>query len=149
MLLIAIFVIVVMGVFAANLARIQWSNQDNLTREALGSQAWFLAGSANEWAKTELFRVTRHPSDTELASSCRGLNQNDSAVKQQALAALSMGSACRPPRLTCIFPATSLPTSLKYYQVVSTARCGDGATFQVQRQQAFFVFPNDKSKSAQ
>ncbi|MGL6026592.1 MAG: MSHA biogenesis protein MshP, partial [Vibrio sp.] len=43
--IVAIFVIVVMGFLAAALTRIEWSNQDALSRDVLGTQAWFAAHS--------------------------------------------------------------------------------------------------------
>ena len=54
-LIIAIFVIVVMGMLALTLVRLEWSNQDTLTREVLGTQAWFLSPSGNEWGFTYIY----------------------------------------------------------------------------------------------
>ena len=50
--IVAIFVIVVMGFLAAALSRMEWSNQDALSRDLLGTKAWFAAHSLNEFALT-------------------------------------------------------------------------------------------------
>ncbi|MDR9826752.1 MSHA biogenesis protein MshP [Vibrio sp. FNV 38] len=54
-LIVAVFVIVVMGMMAAALNRIQWSNQDSHVREVNGTHAWLAATSATEWALTEVY----------------------------------------------------------------------------------------------
>lgn len=53
--MVALFVIVVMGFLASALSRMEWSNQDGLARELLGTQAWFAAHSVNEMALTQLY----------------------------------------------------------------------------------------------
>ncbi|EOC1767293.1 MSHA biogenesis protein MshP [Vibrio fluvialis] len=55
--IVAIFVIVVMGFLAAALSRMEWSNQDALSRDLLGTKAWFAAHSLNEFALTQLYPV--------------------------------------------------------------------------------------------
>ncbi|MDD1829234.1 MSHA biogenesis protein MshP, partial [Photobacterium sp. ZSDE20] len=57
-LVVAVFVIVVMGFLATSLVQVQWSNHDTLTRKQLGTQAWLLAHSANEWALTQVYPLT-------------------------------------------------------------------------------------------
>ncbi|QIA64302.1 MSHA biogenesis protein MshP [Vibrio astriarenae] len=47
-LIVAVFVIVVMGMMAAMLNRMQWSNQDSHVREVNGTHAWLAAQSASE-----------------------------------------------------------------------------------------------------
>lgn len=42
-LVVAVFVIVVMGFLATSLVQVQWSNHDTLTRKQLGTQAWLLS----------------------------------------------------------------------------------------------------------
>lgn len=54
-IMIAIFVIVVMGFLAAALSRIEWSNQDILSRELLGNKAYFAAHSVNEAALNTIY----------------------------------------------------------------------------------------------
>ena len=49
-LIVVIFVVVVMGLLAGTMARLEWSNQDTQSREIMGNRAWFMAHSANEWA---------------------------------------------------------------------------------------------------
>lgn len=55
MLIVVLFVVLVMGLLATTLARLEWTNQDTQTREIFGTRAWFMAHSANEWALTQLF----------------------------------------------------------------------------------------------
>jgi len=52
-LIIVLFVIIVMGYLASSLMKVTWSNQSGLTREFLGTKAWFVAQSEAE----SLFRV--------------------------------------------------------------------------------------------
>ncbi len=56
-LIVAIFTLVVMGFLATSLNRVRWASSDTLTQEHLGSQAWLLANSANEWALTQIYPV--------------------------------------------------------------------------------------------
>ncbi|MFW1503881.1 MSHA biogenesis protein MshP, partial [Vibrio parahaemolyticus] len=57
-LIVVLFVIIVMGYLAASLMKVSWSNQSTLTREFLGTKAWFIAQSANEWALTQLYPLS-------------------------------------------------------------------------------------------
>ncbi|MDF4840110.1 MSHA biogenesis protein MshP, partial [Vibrio parahaemolyticus] len=44
-LIVCLFVIIVMGYLGATLTKTNWSNQNSMTREFLGTQAWFYAQS--------------------------------------------------------------------------------------------------------
>lgn len=50
--IVAIFVLVIMGFLASALTRLEWSNHDALSRDLLGTKAWFAAHSLNEFALT-------------------------------------------------------------------------------------------------
>lgn len=135
MILIAVFVIVVMGLLTVNLSRIQWSNQDTLAREVLGTQAWFTAQSGTEWALTVLFPLNE-------AGTLSELNDNCDAVNNQAASAASdlvSGLPCLSPTIQCSKPASTLPDTLKYYRVTSSTICSSGSIFQVQRDQEVWV----------
>ena len=54
-LIVTLFVIIVMGYLAASLMKVTWSNQSGLTREFLGTKAWFTAQSSNDWVLTQFF----------------------------------------------------------------------------------------------
>jgi MSHA biogenesis protein MshP len=55
MLIIVIFVILVMGYLATSLNLTSWSSRDSTTRSILGTQAWLLSHSANEYVLTEMY----------------------------------------------------------------------------------------------
>ncbi|WED21539.1 hypothetical protein L3Q72_13040 [Vibrio sp. JC009] len=144
MILIAVFVIVVMGMLAANLTRIRWSNQDTLTREYLGTQAWFLAHSGNEWALTVLFPLGNDQEDPDdLLPRCR--DTINGTTGEDALAALisQAGLSCEAT-VTCTYPPVdstdpntlddTIPDELQFYKVTTVAICGSSG-FQVQREQ--------------
>ncbi len=135
MIIVAVFVIVVMGLLAVNLSRINWSNQDTLTREVLGTQAWFVAHSSNEWALATLYPIGGSGSLTELETHCDTVN-NSAAT---AAADIADGLPCNSPTIQCIKPSSSLPDELKYYQVTSSAICSSGTIYQVQRAQEVWV----------
>ncbi|MDG3084788.1 hypothetical protein P7F88_01245 [Vibrio hannami] len=134
MIIVVVFVLVVMGMLAANMSRIGWSNQDTLTREYLGAQAWFLAHSGNEWALTTLFPINETDSTADLASRCTAINGQTGIDAATALAA---DMPCAAPTITCTAPLDdgSIPAELQYYNVTTTAVCGDSTIFQVQRMQ--------------
>jgi len=134
MIIIAVFIVVVMSLLAANLMRIKWSNQDTLTREALGTQAWFLASSASEWALTELYPIDGDGSLSELETNCNAINSNVDAGND-----LADGLPCASPTVSCIAPDSTLPEGLKYYRVTTSAICSSGSIFQVQRAQEVWL----------
>ncbi len=130
-LMVAIFVILVLGLLAANLARISWSNQDTLAREYLGTQAWFLAHSGNEWAMTQLFPLDGAEDYNSIETRCTGL---DSIAAAQAMVD-NNDLPCVAPTIQCITPATGVPDELKYFKVVTRATCSEGSKFEVERVQ--------------
>ncbi|WCE30011.1 hypothetical protein [Vibrio sp. SCSIO 43137] len=133
--IIAIFIVVVMGLLAVNLTRISWSNQDTLSREVLGTQAWFVAHSANEWALATLFPIGQAGTPTQLDTNCDTVNSSSST----AAVALVNGLSCSAPTIQCSKPAASIPDDLKYFQVSTSAICSSGTQFQVQREQQVWV----------
>ncbi|WP_375751508.1 hypothetical protein [Vibrio sp. HN007] len=134
MIIVIVFVLVVMGLLAANLSRVRWSNQDTLTREYLGTQAWFLAHSANEWALTILFPLNETELPSELTTRCDSINGTLGATAAQALVD-NAGMPCRAPTIVCNAPDSNIPDDLQYYTVTTTAVCGNSASHQVQRMQ--------------
>ncbi|MDG2815205.1 MSHA biogenesis protein MshP, partial [Vibrio parahaemolyticus] len=80
-LIIVLFVIIVMGYLASSLMKVTWSNQSGLTREFLGTKAWFVAQSANEWALTKMYPL--NASTTDIAAVCSG--EVSGAVPQVAV----------------------------------------------------------------
>ncbi|EGQ8246153.1 TPA: MSHA biogenesis protein MshP [Vibrio parahaemolyticus] len=131
-LIVVLFVIIVMGYLAASLMKVSWSNQSTLTREFLGTKAWFIAQSANEWALTQLYPLS--DTNPDVANFC--VNTVSGATPN-----VTQGTSCQLRAMTCsnigTFNAgTSEAESL--FRVQATAVCGSGVA-QVQRQQEIWV----------
>ena len=128
-LVVAVFVIVVMGFLATSLMQVQWSNHDTLTRKQLGSQAWFLAHSANEWALTQVYPIIVSPAvSTSVSTLCSSLN-----AKQVSS---GMSTICSIEQLTC--REIGMLDGVGFFKIESTAICGSGIN-QVQRIQEVWL----------
>ena len=128
-LIVAVFVIVVMGFLATSLVQVQWSNHDTLTRKQLGTQAWLLAHSANEWALTQVYPLTVSPAvSTSVSAACGNLSSNQVSS--------GMSTICTVEELTCSQIGTL--DSVGFFKIESTAICGSGIN-QVQRIQEVWV----------
>ncbi|KWU02124.1 MSHA biogenesis protein MshP [Vibrio toranzoniae] len=128
-LVVAIFVIVVMGFLATSLVQVQWSNHDTLTRKQLGTQAWLLAHSANEWALTQVYPLTVSPAvSTSVSTVCSTLNANQVSS--------GMSTICSVDQLTC--SQIGVLDDVGFFKIESTAICGSGIN-QVQRIQEVWV----------
>ena len=128
-LVIAIFVIVVMGFLATSLVQVQWSNHDTLTRKQLGTQAWLLAHSANEWALTQVYPLTV---STAVSSSVRTVCTNLNADQVSH----GMSTICNVDSLTC--DEIGVLDGVGFFKIESTTTCGSGIN-QVQRIQEVWV----------
>ncbi|MCY9866074.1 MSHA biogenesis protein MshP [Vibrio coralliirubri] len=128
-LVVAVFVIVVMGFLATSLVQVQWSNHDTLTRKQLGTQAWLLAHSANEWALTQVYPLTVSPAvSTSVSTVCSNLNSNQVSS--------GMSTICTVNQLTC--RQIGVLDGVGFFKIESTAVCGSGIN-QVQRIQEVWV----------
>ncbi|CDT96198.1 putative MSHA biogenesis protein MshP [Vibrio coralliirubri] len=128
-LVVAVFVIVVMGFLATSLVQVQWSNHDTLTRKQLGTQAWLLAHSANEWALTQVYPLTISPAvSTSVSTVCSNLNSNQVSS--------GMSTICTVNQLTC--RQIGVLDGVGFFKIESTAVCGSGIN-QVQRIQEVWV----------
>jgi MSHA biogenesis protein MshP len=137
-LIVALFVILVLALLAANLTRMNWSNQDTLTREVLGTQAWFLAHSSNEWAIAQLYPLTA--SSSSVAELCEGID--GSTATEEMLSNNDL--ACTAPTISCRaipqdLDASDIPEELQFIKVTSRARCSDGSKFEVERVQEVWL----------
>lgn len=128
-LIVAIFVIVVMGFLASSLTRVNWSNSDNQTREHLGTQAWLLAHSANEWALTQFYPIPLLTVSGAFNTMCVDTVNGSSPD-------LSTDMPCSNPSLTC--ENKGVLDGQVFYRVEATAICGSGK-LQVQRSQQVWV----------
>lgn len=131
-LIVVLFVIIVMGFLAASLMRISWSNQSGLTREFLGTKAWFVAQSANEWALTQLYPL--NDDDPDIAGIC--LNEVSGATPN-----VTQNTACRINKMSCLELGVlneGASEAQSLFRVQATAICGSGLS-QVRRQQEVWV----------
>ncbi|OIQ24855.1 MSHA biogenesis protein MshP [uncultured Vibrio sp.] len=129
--IIAIFVLVVMGFLGAALTRMEWSNNDALTRDALGTQAWLLSHSANELVLTHMYPLN---ASAAVSSNCTSPMPSD--IQNALLALASQQANCSEVSTVC----SSLGTldDEDFYKVESTAICGTGINH-VQRMQEVWV----------
>ncbi|MCK6262271.1 MSHA biogenesis protein MshP [Vibrio sp. ZSDE26] len=129
--IIAIFVLVVMGFLGAALAKIEWSNSDALTRDALGTQAWLLSHSANELVLTYMY-----PLNASAAVSSICTDPIPAAVQNSLSALASKHANCSDITTTCSSIGSLDDES--FYKVESSTICGTGINY-VQRMQEVWV----------
>ncbi|MEF1311906.1 MSHA biogenesis protein MshP [Vibrio mytili] len=131
-LVIVLFVIVVMGYLAASLMRVTWSNQSGVTREFLGTQAWFVAQSANEWALTKLYPL--NGSSDSVSTLCTD-------EVSGAMPNVTQGTGCTLKSMSCVDLGTlnkDTSAAESLFRVQAKAVCGSGLS-QVERQQEIWV----------
>ncbi|MFH4535641.1 MSHA biogenesis protein MshP [Vibrio diabolicus] len=117
-LVIVLFVIVVMGYLAASLMRVTWSNQSGVTREFLGTQAWFVAQSANEWALTKLYPL--NGSSDSVSTLCT--DEVSGATPN-----VTQGTGCTLKSMSCVYLGTlnkDTSAAESLFRVQATAVCG-------------------------
>lgn len=123
-IMIAIFVIVVIGFLAAALSRIDWSNQNTLSRQILGNTAYYAARSVNEVALTTIYPLNEQE---DVHEACASWQSNVLAQERvmQYYDHCSLTTAC--------VQQGNLPDAgMTYYRIASNVICGSGR-FQVQR----------------
>ena len=133
-LIVTLFVIIVMGYLAASLMKVTWSNQSGLTREFLGTKAWFTAQSSNDWVLTQFFPL--------VGSAAVETRCDDIEAERVKPDSSLFDKACTIKAIECQ-KAGKLPGELpgeevELYVVKSVAVCGSGLS-QVQRQQEVWV----------
>ncbi|MCS0390544.1 MSHA biogenesis protein MshP [Vibrio diabolicus] len=133
-LIVTLFVIIVMGYLAASLMKVTWSNQSGLTREFLGTKAWFTAQSSNDWVLTQFFPLDE---SAAVATRCDAI-EAESVKPDSGL----FDQACKVTTIECQ-KAGKLPgdfpgKEVELYVVKSVAICGSGVS-KVQRQQEVWV----------
>ena len=137
-LVIVIFVIVLLGFLATSLSRTSWSDNDSNTRVVLGTQAWLLSHSVNEYVMTQFY-----PAPEPQASSAVGRVCNSSDLQPGggffAVASSIVDSAsisCSLELIQCSSRG-ELDGSV-FYVLESSVICGSGVS-QVQRNQELWV----------
>ncbi len=131
-LIIVLFVTIVMGYLASSLMKVTWSNQSGLTREFLGTKAWFVAQSANEWALTRLYPI--NGTSDSVATICTN-------TVSGAMPNVTQGTGCTLKSMSCVYLGTlnkDTSAAESLFRVQATAVCGSGLS-QVERQQEIWV----------
>ncbi|RJX70688.1 MSHA biogenesis protein MshP [Vibrio sinensis] len=123
-----IFVLVVMGFLATALTRIQWSNSEAHSRDVLGTQAWLLAQSVNEYTLTRFYPLN---------------DATPVTIDEQCKTPLSLSivngaqTLFEPVTLNCELVSLNCASvgqldNKKYFKLSSRVACGSG-TLQTER----------------
>lgn len=114
-LVVSLFIITVMGAFAAAMIRIDWSGQDTTAREVFSTRAWYAAHSGNEIVLSKLFPLGKKASEPLACDQTYNFNQEAELFSCQALQVVCKSYAFKDSG-----------KSAKKYQLESTATCGTG-----------------------
>ncbi|MCF7353832.1 MSHA biogenesis protein MshP [Vibrio sp. CK2-1] len=142
-LIVVIFVVVVMGLLAATMARLEWSNQDTQSREIMGNRAWFMAHSVNEWALTQLFPLGETGEDVGvLQGRCSSISfpESNGFFTDTEYQNCEIKSVECTPQVLNIAGGEDEPTSYGFFKVATKASCSDAqGLFNVERSQEVVV----------
>lgn len=136
MLIIVIFVILVMGYLATSLNLTSWSSRDSTTRGVLGTQAWLLSHSANEYVLTEMYP---DEDTSNVGAICMGTRLNAGGDIRQFIEQTLITSAtasCALQELDC--QDRGELDGRTFYILQSTVSCGTGI-HEVQRSQQVWL----------
>ncbi|GAL06390.1 PilX N-terminal domain-containing pilus assembly protein [Photobacterium aphoticum] len=113
-LIMAIFLITVMGLLAAAMIRIDHTSQSTTAHEVFATRAWYAAHSGNEYVLSQLFPLGQSTSDPQ-------------ACQSYVLSAAAF--SCQQVTVTCqaIEYQNGAGQTAHRYQLESTATCGTGA----------------------
>ena len=126
LLVLSIFIIVAVGFLGMNLISVEINNKGAITKEVLGTQAWFLAYSGVEVTLVELFPLNN---DGANVSIC-----NDEVDISSTLQLENHG--CNSvPIVTCQYQSVD---NRQYFKITSKATCGTGVN-RVTRAQEVWV----------
>ena len=117
LLIMSVVVMVIVGYLSLNLLKVETSNHDTVSKEVLGTQAWFLAHSGAEWGLVQLFPLGQSGADDSI---CDG----SARVPDMTLD----DSGCRTaPQVICEMTSVSYKgNDIQYFKITSTATCGTG-----------------------
>lgn len=134
-LVIVIFVIVVLGFLATSLSRTSWSDNDSNTRVVLGTQAWLLSHSVNEYVMTQFYPDPDPQASSAVASVCTDPMPGPVITVANAIVVESPMN-CSLHQLQC--SSRGELDGLVFYVLESSVVCGSGIS-QVQRNQEVWV----------
>ncbi|UPQ88302.1 MSHA biogenesis protein MshP [Vibrio sinaloensis] len=134
--IVVIFVLVVMGLLATALSRIELSNSDAHTRDVLGTQAWLMSHSINEMALTLFYPLDS--TSSAIAAHCDpdGNSATDGVSAQlitRANQLLDAVASCRTVALSCNVKGPL--DGETFYLLESRVTCGSGLSEVVRSQQ--------------
>lgn len=136
MILIILFVILVLGYLATSLNLTSWSSRDSTTRSILGTQAWLLSHSANEYVLTEMYP---DPTTDNVNAVCTGgrldLNGDVRTFIENQLITTATAN-CQLEALGC--DDRGELNAQTFYILESTVSCGTGIN-EVQRSQQVWL----------
>ena len=135
MLIIVIFIIAILGFLATSLSRTSWSDNDSNTRTVLGTQAWLLSHSVNEYVMTQFYPSLDPLASSAVSAACTNLEPL--GVVSEAKSLISrVPMNCSLSRLEC--SSRGELGGLVFYVLESSVICGSGIS-QVQRNQEVWV----------
>ncbi|MCQ1057135.1 MshP protein [Photobacterium sp. DNB23_23_1] len=114
-LVVSLFIITVMGAFAAAMIRIDWSGQDTTAREVFATRAWYAAHSGNDIVLSKLFPLGKTVSEPLACEQTYDFNKDAELFSCQKLQVI-----CK----TYSYKENGQPANK--YQLESTATCGSG-----------------------
>lgn len=136
MLIIVIFVILVMGYLATSLNLTSWSSRDSTTRSILGTQAWLLSHSANEYVLTEMYPDENTENVGLICTSSRLDAGGDIRQFIEQTLITSVTASCQLQELEC--EDRGELDGRTFYILQSTVSCGTGI-HEVQRSQQVWL----------
>lgn len=134
-LIIVIFVIVIVGFLATSLTRTSWSTHDTNTRSVMGTQAWLLSHSVNEYVMTQFYPDPDPAASSAVSALCKEKMSPDINNFAKSLVESAMVS-CELHRLEC--ESRGQLGGMSFYILESSVICGSGVS-QVQRNQEVWV----------
>ncbi|MCG7498535.1 MSHA biogenesis protein MshP [Vibrio sp. Of7-15] len=119
LIIVVVFVIVVMSLLASSLMRMEWSNQDAVTKEILGTKAWFAAHSGAEWGLNQLFPIG-DPAVQPDVGVCSGMSAQSAAASM-----IASINGCQGLVVECtLYQVSQGVDTINHFRVSSSAVCG-------------------------
>lgn len=122
MLMVALFIIVVMGLLVAALSRLVISSSSMVSTEVLGARAFFAAQSGLELGLAELYPLQRKTSasdDTATGEPAVCPNEEDYVFSTSGLA------QCKA-KVSCV-GSDDTNAGIRHYYLTSIGSCGEGS----------------------